>query len=536
MHPSPLAASPIQDGRFLLLEALGHGGMGTVYRAFDRSRSCTVALKVTREQGVAGPSHPLSREFEIWSGLSHPNIVAAREMVIAQAGPIPAGSPYLVLEDIPGLPAHVAVRPGRLGPRLLLAIARQLLRALEHVHAAGWLHRDLKPANALVCAAETGRPRIRLTDFGLAVPLEKGARPGEVSGSLPYLAPEAWLGRPLDERSDLYGLGILLHYLATGELPSRAAEPESMLRWHLDGPPLDPSGRRTDLSPRLVRLVQRLTVRDLDHRPRDAARALRLLGSTHASPTRLVSAPTAVTGERARLRLALDAARLGAWRELAWPASAGTATSLVQQLSTWAQIRGLSVVHSAGTATELCRAVLRLLHEAEPHAVGALERFGLEQVLPVDRVGELPLWSLPRAARHAAGLNVIDVSAQARRLAAFVASMAMRATRVVVVDTSQGCDPLVRAFVGELRRRIRRIQHPGPSGGLLLLAPTRETTTGGGPHTVRRALVVGAEVAVSQHLEKEATGEEDDQRPGEHEHQPRLARHREASSLRRKAL
>ena len=106
--------TPLQDERFLMLEALGRGGMGTVYRAFDRTEQRLVALKVPYEKTPAGPAHPLSEEFDRWTQLEHPNIVRAYELGHAERGPLARGTPYLVLEHVRGRPAHQVFPAGRM--------------------------------------------------------------------------------------------------------------------------------------------------------------------------------------------------------------------------------------------------------------------------------------------------------------------------------------------------------------------------------------------------------------------------------------
>ncbi|MDX1388899.1 MAG: hypothetical protein R3344_06890, partial [Acidobacteriota bacterium] len=129
--------NPLLDGRFLFLGVLGEGGMGRVYRAFDRVEERTVALKVPFDSPGAGPPHPLTVEFETWFRLRHPNIVRVYELSRALEGPLRPGTPYMVLESFPGRPAHQALVPGRVDPAYLETLARGVLQALEHVHLAG---------------------------------------------------------------------------------------------------------------------------------------------------------------------------------------------------------------------------------------------------------------------------------------------------------------------------------------------------------------------------------------------------------------
>ncbi|HKQ63061.1 MAG TPA: serine/threonine-protein kinase, partial [Candidatus Polarisedimenticolaceae bacterium] len=263
-----MTATPaLQDGRYLLLAALGRGGMAAVYRAFDRVGQRLVALKVPSVPEPPGPGHSLSVEFAAWSRLAHPNVVRLYELSWARSGPFPPGEPYLVLEHVAGGPAHRALPAGRSGPARVEALVTEVLRALEHVHGAGLLHRDLKPSNVLLPA---GRGPAKLTDFGLAAPLGTREEPGRINGSLPYVSPEALLGQTLDGRSDLYSLGILLYQLVTGRLPLPGAGPEALVRWHLSGPPPDPRAVRPETPERLARFILRLTARSPAARPADA--------------------------------------------------------------------------------------------------------------------------------------------------------------------------------------------------------------------------------------------------------------------------
>ena len=268
----------LQDDRFRLLKVLGRGGMGTVYRAYDLAAGRVVALKVPSHPARCAAIASLTAEFDTWSRLRHPNIVRAYELAVAANGPLPDGTPYLVLEHVPGRPELRTRRAGRMRPAEVGILAAQTLSALVHVHEAGFVHRDLKPGNVLASVLPGRAVRYKLTDFGLATRIGNSNPLGTFSGSLPYVAPEALLGLPLDGRADLYGLGIVLFRLATGETPvPRGGAPE-ILRWHLTGPAPDPTRVRPALSACLCRFLRRMTRRDRDDRPRSASCALRLLG------------------------------------------------------------------------------------------------------------------------------------------------------------------------------------------------------------------------------------------------------------------
>jgi hypothetical protein len=434
--------TPLQDERFLMLEALGRGGMSAVYRAFDRTEQRLVAIKVPRAPGGGGPAHPLATEFECWARLRHPNVVQAWELAHAERGPIPEGTPYLVLEHVRGRPVHLALPAGQVGAAVAEAVAAQMLAALAHVHAAGLVHRDLKPANVLAAVGSDGRPCFKLTDFGLAARIGDAGRVGTISGSLPWVSPEALLGRPLDGRSDLYGLGLLLYQFVTGSLAGPTGVRE-LLDWHVNGPAVDPGRLRPGLSPRLRRFIQRLTRRDPADRPASAVRALELLGvrsPEHPSPR----PPLAARGILAALRLALDATRLGARRVFRLPADPAIADVLLRELAVWCQVRGLRH-YRAGDRPE--RLVLRLLGDRGGSAESLVRRYALDRWLRLDTIGGCPLADPARAAG--------PVPAAGRAVTELVLDCARCRPLVLCFDEAKGSElmrAVERAVVDALRR------------------------------------------------------------------------------------
>ena len=453
----------LQDDRYLLLGSLGRGGMATVFRAFDGVEQRLVALKVQHDDGAAGPAHPLSSEFDIWSRLDHPNVVRAYGLGVARRGPLDDGIPYLVLEHVDGGPLHRRFANGGIRADTLERIAIDVLRGLHHVHASGLVHRDLKPANVLI---EDDPPSAKLTDFGLALPCGDCETPGVVSGSLPYVAPESLLGRPLDCRTDLYSLGVLLYRLATGRMPGPPHDVEALLRWHLAGAPADPQLVRPRFPSRLARFIRRLTERDPGARPRDAAAALELLG---ARPTPGAAgsgcAGLAERGRRARLRLALDAVRLGARRRFVLPHDTGAALSLVRQARVWSYTHGLTLLDlQAGVE----RAVLTLLLDARQGPVATrLRRHGLERWLPLGSLAGVPLLDHDRASPDGG-------PEAARAVTAFLLDAAVAAPLVVLGARGAGATRLAAAVTLELDRGLAPIQdapNAARRGGLLLLRP-----------------------------------------------------------------
>ena len=415
-------------------------------------------------------------EFAAWSRLRHPHVVRAYELLRASSGPLPPGTPYLVLELVRGLPVHRVLRAGAETPSVLEEVARRILRALDHIHRAGIVHRDLKPGNVLVGPSRRGLGRVKLTDFGLASESGWAGEPGHISGSIPYVAPETMLGLKVDGRADLYGLGVLLFFLATGRMPLASKSPERWVRWHLDGPPAEARQLRPDLPARFAELVVRLTARARDGRPANAAEALAILGSAPARAG-FDSTRDLPLGERAQVRFALDGARGGARRELELPPHPDDARATRRELTTRAAVAGVTCVTLERTVgarvSNLARVVLTLLLVSGPDAGALVEKHSLHRGLPLALIAGVPLWDRQghdeRRARGPAAVRVV-----APRVAAFFIEAARRYPLALIVEPSAMGDPLASAVVFRLRRALARSKSIGSvSGGFLLALPAK---------------------------------------------------------------
>ena len=194
-------------GRFILLRALGRGGMGNVWLAVDRSSGRECALKRLEADLPAAEHDSLRHEFEALMRVRHPGIVSAFELGFA-----PDGTPYYTMEYVPGAAADQAIGPGDWPA--FFACASQLAHALEALHAAGVVHGDIKPSNVLVARGARGLVDVRLLDLGLAALLGR-ARKGH-RGTPGYAAPEVVGGSPSSIASDLHAFGATLYVLALG--------------------------------------------------------------------------------------------------------------------------------------------------------------------------------------------------------------------------------------------------------------------------------------------------------------------------------
>lgn len=185
------------DSRFRVLRELGRGAVARVFEVYDALSDRNRALKVAT---VSGQQRRLRNEYRRISELRHPSIVRVYDF-----GFTDEGLPYYTMELVRGVP--FGQLPMRRDPRVLAAVAGQVLDALAAIHARGWVHRDVKPGNVLTLG-EGGAVLVRLIDLGLLVPIGTASRP---SGTLAYMAPEVVRSEAVDGRADLYSLGVVLY-------------------------------------------------------------------------------------------------------------------------------------------------------------------------------------------------------------------------------------------------------------------------------------------------------------------------------------
>ncbi len=260
-------------GRYRLIERIGSGGMGTVWRARDELVEREVAVKQPRLPGDPEDeehrraAHRLYREARAAARVDHPAAVSIHDVVVEEAD----GLPWIVMELIHGESLYERLRRGPLLPAEAARIALAVLGALRAAHAVGIVHRDVKPANVLLGP----RHRVVLTDFGIAhVQGEESlTATGEFIGSLEFVAPERMSGTGAGPASDLWSLGVLLHTAVEGASPFRRATPEATLAAIVTADPPEPKQ-----SGPLQSLVTRMLAKDPERRP-DAEEIARVLES-----------------------------------------------------------------------------------------------------------------------------------------------------------------------------------------------------------------------------------------------------------------
>ncbi|MBM3979156.1 MAG: response regulator [Planctomycetes bacterium] len=258
-------------GHYRLLDLLGRGGMGTVYRAEHLHLRRQVAVKVMARAGEPNPRllHRFYGEARAVAKLQHPNIVSCLDA--GRYAP-PGASPrdYYVMELIGGADLHAAVNAtGPLPPNRVCDLFRQIAEALAEAHRFGLVHRDIKPSNILI----TPDWQAKLLDFGLALrPQNRMTEPGLLLGTIGYMAPEqAQASHEVDARADLFSLGATMYWALTGREPF--PETGNVLRdltARLTAPPLDVRKARPELPDELGALVGQLTDRDRDRRYQSA--------------------------------------------------------------------------------------------------------------------------------------------------------------------------------------------------------------------------------------------------------------------------
>jgi serine/threonine protein kinase len=212
-------------GHYEVLQVLGRGGFGIVFRAFDVTLQRVVAVKVMAPQLAAtSPARKrFLREARSSAQVRHENVVQVYEVA---EQPLP----YLVMEFIPGETLQQKLdRVGPLDVPEVLQIGRQIAEGLDAAHAKDLIHRDIKPANVLL---EGGQQKVKITDFGLARAADDGSisQSGVIAGTPMYMAPEQALGQPLDQRADLFSLGSVLYQMVAGRPPFRANSALAVLK------------------------------------------------------------------------------------------------------------------------------------------------------------------------------------------------------------------------------------------------------------------------------------------------------------------
>src|SRR4051812_28446878 len=254
-------------GRYRLIERIGAGGMGEVWKAHDDNLDRDVAIKfLLRESDYDGRNERFRREALALSRLSHPGVATVFDFNVHQ------DQEYLVMEYVAGGTLESRIAGGQLPIDNILSIGATLADAIDHAHRNGIFHRDLKPGNVVFTA--DGQPKI--LDFGLALLLSDASsigrvtQPGMIMGSLSYMAPEQLFGEA-DARTDTYALGALLFEMATGQRPFVRERTEALMFAIINTAPARVVWHRPDAPDALDRIVAECLRKEPNERPASAA-------------------------------------------------------------------------------------------------------------------------------------------------------------------------------------------------------------------------------------------------------------------------
>jgi serine/threonine protein kinase/tetratricopeptide (TPR) repeat protein len=262
-------------GRYEIVEQLGAGGMGEVYRARDARLNRDVAVKVLGSTAFASEDarSRFRQEAQALSRLNHPNIASIYDFQTQD------GIDFLVMELVPGSTLSEKLRGGPLAEKEVLHLGRQLMDGLAASHEAGIIHRDLKPGNIRI----TPDGRLKILDFGLAKQIHPrtfakettvaATAPGSVVGTVPYMAPEQLRAEGVDGRTDIYGAGTVLYEMATGRRPFAEESGPLLTDEILNRAPVSPRSLNPRLSPGLEQVILKALEKDPDYRYQSAHEA-----------------------------------------------------------------------------------------------------------------------------------------------------------------------------------------------------------------------------------------------------------------------
>jgi serine/threonine protein kinase/tetratricopeptide (TPR) repeat protein/TolB-like protein len=290
---SSFAGSP-QPGeefgtRFRIEKLLGSGGMGKVYRAFDKELSRTVALKTLQPELVSDPTviQRFKQELLLASRISHKNILRIHDLNDFE------GTKFITMAFIEGKDlSQILKEEGPLPLERCLKIIRQLCEALDAAHAEGVIHRDFKPHNVLVGKDD----QVYVSDFGLATSLESAqmgmTRSGAVVGTPRYMSPEQVEGKRVDNRTDIYSLGIVFYEMVTGQVPFSGESTWQLMYQRVQQAPIDVKQVKRDLPDYLARMIMHCLEKDPANRYQSAREIVADLDASRSPSLSATYAPS----------------------------------------------------------------------------------------------------------------------------------------------------------------------------------------------------------------------------------------------------
>jgi CheY-like chemotaxis protein/tRNA A-37 threonylcarbamoyl transferase component Bud32 len=265
------------NDRYILLELIGHGGMGLIYRAQDLNYDREVALKLLRHEYVTDLTEVrrFAREAATAMRMVHPNIITTYEY-----GLVPSGQAYIVMELLSGCSLGEKLkRLGRFTADYTIKVMLPVCRAVAEAHRQGVVHRDLKPNNIFLLEPDSEQPIVKVLDFGIAWLKDKDnserlTSPAIIMGTPEYISPEQAAGEVPDNRSDIYSLGVLFYEFLTGSPPFD--DSNKALFYHLTMPP-KPIQWVIDIDDWLAEIVMKMLAKDPSDRPQSVEEIMEVL-------------------------------------------------------------------------------------------------------------------------------------------------------------------------------------------------------------------------------------------------------------------
>lgn len=313
-------------GNYVLVQLLGEGGMGSVFRGIHPEIGAEVAIKVLHatHEGQAEDAKRFLLEAQTVNRVRHKGLVK-----ILDSGYLPGRRPYLVMELLDGLSLSDLV--GELSPELACAIAAEALDALQAVHDTGVVHRDLKPANVFVCRDG----RVVVLDFGIAKLIRSDAVAATHSSALvgtpEYMAPEQIRSQPLDRRTDIYAMGILLYETVVGRRPFAGTATFDMLVKHIEQPPRPPREWMPTLAPAIDTTILKALAKDPADRYQQASEMAEAARTAGGASVRIEDVAAVASARRAPSRPALTLPRDATARDSAVSDAPAAATLAIRK-------------------------------------------------------------------------------------------------------------------------------------------------------------------------------------------------------------
>ncbi len=284
---------PQTIGRYRIVECIGRGGMGVLYRAHDPLLERDVAIKLMLVDFKADPAarERFHREARAVARLQHRNVVTIHELGESE------GTPYIVMEFLTGRDLEALLkRDPPLGLDEKLDVTIQLCVGLSYAHEQGIVHRDIKPSNVRVLEDGT----VKILDFGIAkFAMSAMTQSGSVMGTAQYMAPEQIMGQPVDGRADLFSTGVLLYEIIAGQKPFSGDTPTAIVYQILHAEPTPIRSIVPDVPEQLADIIRRALKKDPDHRysrANEMAAELQLVRSLLAGASYSALPPGTIVG------------------------------------------------------------------------------------------------------------------------------------------------------------------------------------------------------------------------------------------------